>query len=368
MASMRKKGKGGYYYARFYDRHRSPQRKEVPLRTTRKDVARRRLTKLERRYEQDEYDPWAPDTEPEHITVSAVIGRYLEAKDHLRASTLADYETTLRAWHRDYVPAGLTLRLLQPTHIVPYVHAPDVQQATRRRRYRYLRALLNWCLDSGLLDTSPLDDVRQPRREQKQQAFLSTADVEKLLLAIDAHAAMRDGKAGRQPDDAWLRAMIHVAVCTGLRRGELLRLRWQDVDLDSGLLYVRNRGGARTKSGNERAVPLAGDAVDVLQRLKAERADEEDGPVFVDSDGLPPRPDRVTHRFKFYVRKAKLRDRKRLKFHSLRHTTGSWLAMKGVPMRVIQGILGHSSVQVTEQYSHLAPEVAVKAMQETFGE
>jgi len=156
--------------------------------------------------------------------------------------------------------------------------------------------------------------------------------------------------------------MIQVAVCTGLRRGELLRLRWQDIDLSNAVLYVRNRGTERTKSGDERAVLLAGDALDVLQRLQ-----NDGGPEFVDSSERPIKADRVSRRFKFYVRKAKLRDRNRLKFHSLRHTTGSWLAMKGVPMRVIQGILGHSSVQVTEQYSHLAPEVAVKAMQETFG-
>lgn len=75
---------------------------------------------------------------------------------------------------------------------------------------------------------------------------------------------------------------------------------------------------------------------------------------------------RILRRFKDTVRVAKLDDR--LHFHSLRHTCGSWLAMKGVPMRVIQGILGHSSVQVTERYSHLQPEVMQKAIMETFGE
>ena len=75
----------------------------------------------------------------------------------------------------------------------------------------------------------------------------------------------------------------------------------------------------------------------------------------------------MSKRFKFYVRKAKLPERERLSFHNLRHTTGSWLAMQGVPMRVIQQILGHSTIQVTERYSHLSLEVLVKAMDETFG-
>jgi site-specific recombinase XerD len=80
-----------------------------------------------------------------------------------------------------------------------------------------------------------------------------------------------------------------------------------------------------------------------------------------------PKPDRVSKRFKFYVREAGLSDREELSFHSCRHTTGSWLSMQGVPLRVISEILGHSSTQVTEMYSHLSPEVMDRAMEETFG-
>ena len=79
------------------------------------------------------------------------------------------------------------------------------------------------------------------------------------------------------------------------------------------------------------------------------------------------KPDWATKRFKFFVRKAKLPQRERLRFHSLRHTAGSWLAMRGVPMRVIQAILRHSSISVTERYSHLQPEVMGAAMEEAFG-
>lgn len=69
----------------------------------------------------------------------------------------------------------------------------------------------------------------------------------------------------------------------------------------------------------------------------------------------------------FYAREAKLQNRDRLHFHSLRHTTASWLAMKGVPMRVIQQIFGHASASQTEIYSHPQPEVMQQAMAETFG-
>jgi integrase len=197
---------------------------------------------------------------------------------------------------------------------------------------------------------------------------LSTGDVKKLLRAIDAHAELLQDQPGPNSDDEWLKQMIQVGVSTGLRRSALCRLRWADVDLNHQLLTVRNRGEEKTKSGHERSVPLRGDAFDLLARMKRE---QEGGGlnarVFSDSEGRAIRPDRASHRFKFFARKAKLKDRERLSFHSLRHTTASWLAMQGVPMRVIQGILGHSTVNMTERYSHLAPEVMEKAMEETFG-
>ena len=93
---------------------------------------------------------------------------------------------------------------------------------------------------------------------------------------------------------------------------------------------------------------------------------EAEGLVFNDRDGEPIRASRVTTRFKDMARKADLDER--IHFHSLRHTTGSWLSMRGVPMRHIQAILGHSDRNVTEKYSHLAPETLNRAMEETFGE
>ncbi|PSQ79820.1 MAG: site-specific integrase, partial [Bacteroidetes bacterium QS_1_63_11] len=158
-----------------------------------------------------------------------------------------------------------------------------------------------------------------------------------------------------------------VAVGTGLRRGELLNLRWGDVDLESGRLVVRNRNGFTTKNGSERSVPLRGDALETLREMDDARSPLDNEPVFVDANDDVPKPDRISKRFKFYVRKAKLSDREELSFHSCRHTTGSWLSMQGVPLRVISEILGHSNTQVTEMYSHLSPDVMDRAMEETFG-
>ena len=111
--------------------------------------------------------------------------------------------------------------------------------------------------------------------------------------------------------------MIPVAVCTGMRRGELIALQWADVDLAGRSIHVRHRGDFRTKGNAERRVPIRGDAEHVLGEM---HEPDLSGSVFTDREGEPIRPDRVSHRFKHMVRKAGLDER--IHFHSLRHTTG----------------------------------------------
>jgi integrase len=375
MASIRKKGKGGNYYARFYDSSRTPSRKEIPLRTTRKTVARKRLVELEEAFERGEYDPWAPEEVAEPHSLSEAIQAFLvEKKESVRESTVQGYKSKLEHFERDYTPPGLMLQDVGEEHVRGYVNATKrspkkgpIKESTKAMRYRHARAFFNWCVDTGRLEASPVDSVNKPKVGKKQAPFLKPEDVDTLLRTIDAHAELRRGEPGPQPHDEWLKDMIVVGVGTGLRRAELLNLRWADIDLDDGMLYVRNRNSFTTKSGHERPVPLRGDALERLRQMRDRAGSTSDTPVFLDSRDLPPKPDRVSKRFKFYVRKAKLPERERLSFHNLRHTTGSWLAMQGVPMRIIQQILGHSTIQVTERYSHLSPEVLGKAMEETFG-
>jgi integrase len=367
MASLRKKS--GRYYARFYDKRRSPKRKEVALGCSRKDVARRRLSEWERLYREGSFDPWQPvGSGPERLTVEDAIARFMKSRSHLRPRTQDTYEGILRRW-RETLPPGLLLTDVTASHLRPYVHASRLANATQRKRYGHVQTFLKWCVEQRHAQSNALEDVREPKEQKKAAAFLSTDDVETLLRTIDAHHEITEDIAGRKPDDDWLKAVIRVGVCTGLRRGELCRLRWRDVDLGQGFLTVRSEEGAETKSGHERRLPLRGDALDVLRKLNKERSDAlTGGPVFTDSKGRSIKPGRASRRFKFFVRKAKLPDRERLRLHSLRHTCGSWLAMQGVPMKAIQAILGHSTMQITsETYSHVHDDVLVKAMEETFG-
>jgi integrase len=364
---MRKKGKSGYYYARFFDSSRSPKQKEIALGTTRKRIARQKLTDWEAQYERGDFDPWT-DPKPSTLKLSEAIEEFLDdKKGHVKDSTLSGYRSKLEHFEDEHAPSSVLLEDVREKHLRSYIFAAGIEQSTKAMRFRHLRVFLNWAEEAGHINESPLNSVEKPKAGQKEAAFLKPKEVDKIVETIDRHRENQLQKPGRTANDEWLKRMITVAVGTGLRRGELLNLGWQDVDVSGRRLHIRNREGFSTKSRNERVVPLRGEALETLRQMK-EASGHSEGPVFTDADGESPRADRVSKRFKFYVEKAGLDDQERISFHNLRHTTASRLAMQGVPMQIIQQILGHSHVQVTERYSHLQPDALGQAMSETFGD
>lgn len=362
MASMRKVN--GHYYARFYDRSKSPKRKTYPLKTGRQDVARRRLSELERGYRSGDFDPWSGGWKRTNATLQEALERFLEGRSHLKTRTLETYRGIIRRMI-EQVPAETLTRDLRSSQIRPYVLDSSVSNATKRKRHRHLKTFFKWTVKEGLSDENPMQEVPRPSKEKKKPAYFRPEDIEKLIQVMRSHADEVCDAAGRSPDVKWLEEITRVAVGTGLRRGELINLRWRDVDLQERRIHVRHREDFSTKGNAERSIPLRGNALLTLQEMSHTRSPKRDEPVFKDQNGNAIRPDRVSSRFKTFVRKAGLDDR--LHFHSLRHTTASWLTMDGVPMRVIQAILGHASIQTTEIYSHLAPETLDAAMDETFG-
>jgi site-specific recombinase XerD len=353
----------GRYYARISEKGRNPEEKSWPLKTTQKRTATQRLKRLEKAFDAGDFDPWEGgwiDADPVPLVDAA--SAFIDAKQQLRPRTLEEYAGILRRF-RETLPPGIMLQDVTQEDVKAYVYASGIANATERKRFRHLRAFFNWTVRAEHLSSSPLEPLNPPKKEKKEKAFLRPQDVERLLIATRHHIDETRDALGRPPDLKWMLPLVQVAVATGLRRGELCALHWQDVDLTGRALHVRHRAGFRTKGNAERRVPLRGDALQALQELQP--APDAIGPVFIDRRGKPLRPDRVTKRFKDMARVAGLDER--ISFHNLRHTCGSWLAMQGVPMRVIQKILGHSSVSVTEIYSHLTPETLDAAMQETFG-
>ncbi len=168
-----------------------------------------------------------------------------------------------------------------------------------------------------------------------------------------------------------------LAAMTGLRRGELAGLRWADLDLDVGVLHVRQQrvqigyevveGPPKSKTG-ERSVQLDPSTVDVLRAhaLAQEAACvlagdlwQGDDFVFCREDGSPLHPEFITRHFDRLVQRLGLPS---IRLHDLRHTHASHGLAAGVPLKVIQERLGHSSLALTaDTYTHVLPQVASDA-------
>lgn len=356
----------GRYYAYFYDPGKRPKEKSIPLRTTRRDAAQRKLRRLENDYAEGIIDPWSSIDLPRNVTLSDAISVFLEKRaSELRPKTLEAYGDVLRNWTKT-MPVSIWLHTISVEHVRSYLRDERVRPATRLKRYRHLKSFFNWCVTNGLCFSNPLATEKPPKVGRSVPQYLTATELERLLLAIDADAEMRTNAGGRTPDVTWLKDLIVLAVSTGMRLGELLSLRWSAVDLDNRKLIVRNTASFRTKSGNERRVSLAQSALTLLTQRYLQRSPSMNDLVILTRAGNPIRVTYASSRFKHYVRLAKLADH--IHFHSLRHTCASWLVMNGESLSVVQAILGHSTITVTQQYAHLAPEIIQRAVDKTFAE
>ena len=174
-----------------------------------------------------------------------------------------------------------------------------------------------------------------------------------------------------------LEALYFAAFTTGLRQGELLGIRWQDLDLDGATLCVaqalqRGKGvtfAAQKSDKSARTVALPAMTVEVLRRhrrsqvanqLKAASGWNAHSLVFVTDSGTPLDHRNVSRRFQLALSRAGL---PKQRFHDARHSCATFLLSKGVAMKVIQEILGHSSIQLTsDTYAHVIPQLQREAM------
>ncbi len=236
---------------------------------------------------------------------------------------------------------------------------------TRRKRpmspstvVRYMAALshaLNIAMkDWGWLEDSPMRKVSKPREPRGRDRFLSD-DERKALLA-----------ACRASRSRWLYTVVVVAISTGMRSSEILGMRWAQVDLVRGQLLLHD-----TKNGASRAVPLAGLALELMQAASKVRRIDTDL-VFFGNEPIRPgvtiKQVDLKQPWATAVTRAKLKD---FRFHDLRHSAASYLAMNGASTIEIAAVLGHKTLQMVKRYSHLsnshASSVVAAMNQKIFG-
>jgi integrase len=195
--------------------------------------------------------------------------------------------------------------------------------------------------------------------------FYSPGEIEAIARALadgrhrdPAYPAVADEeREARQAEDRQDAEIVRVAAYAGLRQGELLALRWGDVDSAGSALTVARAMSAgvesSTKSGRVRRVPLAGQAAAALDRMSEREHFTSPGDlVFCNVLGRPLDDSALRRRYRRAQAAASVRP---LRFHDLRHTFGSLLAMRGVDVVTIQKAMGHSALATTSRYLHARP-------------
>lgn len=210
--------------------------------------------------------------------------------------------------------------------------------ATVNRYYETIATALNVAVrEYEWLSASPARKVRDLAEPRGRVRFLT--DQERLALLVAAHRVRED-----------LEQLVTVALCTGARAGEILSLRWPDVDLGRRVAIAQE-----TKNGERRALPLVGPALKVLAERRQHRPIHTDL-VFPDRalgrDGKA-RPYDYAKDFRAAVTMAGIKD---FRFHDLRHTAASYLAMNGATTGEIAAVLGHKTLAMVKRYSHLTEQ------------
>lgn len=216
---------------------------------------------------------------------------------------------------------------------------------TVNKNLTVLRLMFKHAIIQGYLDKDPAQFVKRPRVPHKEMDFLRPKEVELLIEA--------------SPPD--YKALFATAVLTGARQGELFALRWGDLDLDRGVMFIRRTYHARigfaepkTKAAN-RAVSISPRLVNILFEHQAITGGDPDALVF-SKDGEPlVGQNMVRDVFHPILKGAGIR---RVRFHDLRHTYAAMMIAQDCNMKWLQGQMGHSSITTTmDRYGHLLEEV-----------
>lgn len=203
--------------------------------------------------------------------------------------------------------------------------------ATVNRYITVLKTLFNHACDHWeWLDESPIRKLSNLSESKGRNRYLDKLELTRLLAAC------------RNSANKYLYAIVVLAISTGARKNEINCIKWNDIDFERQTILLSN-----TKNGENRILPLKSEALREFRRLYQERGCS--GYVFASSKkaGKP-----IEFKTAWYtvLRKAKLVD---FKFHDLRHTTASYLAMDGANTKDIAYVLGHKSLAMTNRYAHL---------------
>ncbi|MEM7175228.1 MAG: site-specific integrase [Chlamydiota bacterium] len=302
-----------------------------------------RKTEVEMQYQHFKPAP------PKSYLVADLIDRYLETtilqkfrdtnrdtaklmwwKKEIGYLLLSNLTPAVIAEKRDFLLKGLTYRKTKrsPSTVNRYLaslsHALTI-------------AMQEW----GWLESSPMKRVRKLKEPRGRVRFLSEKERETLLTTC------------KQSDHPYLYTIVILALSTGMRRGEITNLRWENVNFDLGYILIED-----SKNGDRRSVSLKGKAYQLVEALK--QFQKQDFGFLFPSLFSKNKPADLRWFWDQAVEKSGIRN---FRFHDLRHSAASYLAMSGATPSEIAEVLGHRTLQMVKRYAHISRQHSAKVIE-----
>ncbi|MDH0609575.1 site-specific integrase [Stutzerimonas stutzeri] len=299
----------------------------------------------------EHFEPWSQAHHRDAVNGSRAIRKSFADLLHLRLDAIDT--RSVEQLRTTWIAGGLT-------------------PASANRNITRLRGVLTRAVEWGLLDAHPLAKLKRLKVDRRGRVRYLTSEEEKALRQAmedreEAICSERDSanqwRAARNkellPDlrkldfSDHLKPLVITAMNTGMRRGEIFNLTWQDIDLKNKIITVE---GATSKSGQTRHIPINKELLDTLIKWKNQINSKLY--VFPGKDGK--RLDNVKKSWEGLLKLAKIEE---FRWHDLRHTFASKLVMAGVPLNTVRELLGHSDLSMTLRYAHLAPDSKASAVE-----
>ena len=278
-------------------------------------------------------------SESKKRTLKELIDRYIKEILPQKPRSLIDQKTQLNWWKNEigsYLLADIT-----PSLLTEYRGKLTTETGIRKKirtsstANRYCAALSHcftiavkeweWMQENPMLKISKLKEPRGRTR------FLDDEERERLLRVCS------------ESQSPFLYLLVILALSTGARKMEILSLKWQDVDLQRGLIILHD-----TKNGDKRSLPLVSTAKELMKEHFKNRNENSD--LVFPAKSLKD-PIDIRTPFETALKKAKIED---FKWHDLRHSAASYLAMNGASLAEIAAVLGHKTLSMVKRYSHLS--------------
>lgn len=261
-----------------------------------------------------------------------------------------DSPHTIRAYRRDLIEffefAKTKPELVEPIVIRGFISERILKgnsKTTVARKLSTIRSFFSYLYSEGIIKINPARTVSSPKIKRKLPNFLTVDDAFKLVESPseDKFTIQRD------------KAILELLYSGGIRVSELCNLNLDDIDLKSGLIKVKGKGK------KERIVPIGQKAKEALKKYLAirhllrikKKLQAEESPLFINNRGKRISDRQVRRIVKKYASLVGIQDK--IGPHTLRHTFASHLLMEGADLRVIQELLGHSSLSTTQIYTNI---------------